>query len=142
MTTDASPAIEHRSRPAAVTAVVVLAVLQAVLLVAIGALLVARRGDAAVAADLEIDTSGVLPAGITLIVLGALPAVVALGLARGSELARSVTAAVMTLQLAPSVFAFVALQDLRPAGVTTLVVPVAVLWLLYGSDRSQGFFGR
>lgn len=142
MSTDATMRTANRSRPRPVTAVVVLAVVQAGLLMAIGALLVASRTDASVAASLEIDRSGVFPTGVALIVLGVLPAVLAVGLARGSELARSVTAAVMTLQLAPSVFAFVALQDLRPAGVTTLIVPVTVLWLLYGVDRSQEFFAR
>jgi len=142
MSTDATMPTANRSRPRPVTAVVVLAVVQAGLLMAIGALLVASRNDASVAASLEIDRSGVFPTGVALIVLGVLPAVLAVGLARGSELARSVTAAVMTLQLAPSVFAFVALQDLRPAGVTTLIIPVTVLWLLYGVDRSQEFFAR
>jgi len=65
----------NRPRPRPVTAVVVLAVVQAGLLMAIGALLVASRTDASVAASLEIDRSGVFPTGVTLIVLGVLPAV-------------------------------------------------------------------
>jgi len=135
---------EHppRRRPFAVTAIVVLVGVQALVLIGLGTYLILGEGDREVAEMIEVGRADVGVSGALLVALGAVPALVALGLARGSELARSVLAALVTLQLAPSVYALVALQDVRAGSITTLVLAVAVLWLLYGDPTSEEFFTR
>jgi hypothetical protein len=132
----------HQSdtRPVEVNAVVGLSVVQAALLLGAGGLVLWASDRSDVAAAIEVGHSDVVVAGWVLILLGALQLVLAAGLASGREAVRSIYAIVATLELAPAVYVLVALQDVRSGGVVSLVLSVGVLWLLYGSPRSQAYF--
>jgi hypothetical protein len=119
-----------------------LALVHAALLMAVGGLLVVARRDAGVADALELSTSDLTVAGGVLVALGLAEALLAIGLGRGSDLVRSIFAIVATLQIAPSVYTLIALQDVRTGGLASLLVSLVVLWLLYGATRSQEFFAR
>ena len=130
----------RRSRPVEITAVAALAVVQGLLLLLVGGLLIAAGNDREVAASLEVDPNAVVVVGIVLVVLGLVQCGLAIALTRGRELVRSVFAVLATLQIAPAVYALVALQDVRAGSVLPLAISLGVLWLLYGSPRSQEFF--
>jgi hypothetical protein len=128
------------ARPIEVTAVVVLSVIQSAFLMGAGVLVLWASDRADVAASIEIGRSDVVVAGWLLVVVGAVQAALAAGLATGREWVRSIYAVIATLELAPAVYALVALQEVRAGGVVSLVLSVGVLWLLYGSPRSQAYF--
>ena len=67
---------------------------------------------------------------------------VAVALARGSELVRSLIGAISTVQAAAAIYALVALRDVEAEGIWTLGMAVLILWLLYGSESTQEFFAR
>ena len=132
----------RRKRPKGVLALVVLGILQGVLLVlvAVAAAVLLGRIDEV---DLEgIDSPGLV--GYTVVAggLGIANLVLAVGLLRGSPLARSVTGGVAVAQVALATYAFTTLDDIRGGAVWSLVFPMGVLWLLYGSDAVEEFFRR
>ena len=59
-----------------------------------------------------------------------------------SEVVRSFLAALATLQGAAAVYALVSRQDARLPGAFPFVSAIAILWILYGSERSRRFFER
>lgn len=128
------------ARPVEVTAVVLLSLVQAVLLVGAGGLVLWASDRSDVAAAIEVGHSDVVVAGWILVLLGATQLALAAGLASGREVVRSIYAVVATLELAPAVYVLVAIQDVRAGGVVSLVLSVGVLWLLYGAPRSQAYF--
>ena len=91
-------------------------------------------------AQIEVDTEAVVVVGVVLVVLGLVQGALAIGLTRGRELFRSAFAVIATLQIAPAVYALVALQDVRAGSVLPLAISLGVLWLLFGAPRSQEFF--
>ena len=123
-----------------VTAVVVLSMLQAALLIGAGTLVLNAQDRADMAASIEVGRSDVAIAGWVLVAIGLAQALLAAGLASGRELVRSIYAVIATAQLAPAVYSLVALQEVRNGAVLSLVLSVSVLWLLYGAPRSQAFF--
>lgn len=133
---------ENPRRPAPVTAVVVLGVLQGILVLGIGALVLLASTEAEVQEALDTDAGAVRVLGFALVLLGAIGCVLAVMLARGSELARSVFGVLNVVHVGASVYALVALRDLAVASVWPLLLAVAVLWCLYGSDTATAYFDR
>lgn len=119
---------------------VVLSLVQSALLVAAGALVIAARRERDVADAFEVAASDLTVVGVALVALGLVQALLAVGLARGRDGVRTVFAVIATLQIAPAVYSLVALQDVRSGGITSVAISLGVLWLLYGSPRSQEFF--
>lgn len=114
----------------------------AALLMLVGALILVTRRDATAADALEMPASSLAVAGAVVLALGLAEALVAIGLGRGRDVFRSVFAVVATLRIAPAAYTLIALQDVRSGGLTSLVVSLVVLWLLYGRPRSQEYFVR
>lgn len=119
---------------------VVLSLVQSALLVAAGSLIIAARRERDVAESFEVAASDLIVVGVVLVALGLVQALLAVGLARGRDGVRTVFAVIATLQIAPAVYTLVALQDVRSGGITSVAISLGVLWLLYGSPRSQEFF--
>lgn len=136
-----APVVERR-RPRGVTVLVVLGLVQAVFVAALGALLVLARGEPDVRADFEGSEVSLLAAGISFVVVGVLVAGLAVLLSRGSDVARSIYAVVCTFQVASATYSLVALRELFEGAVVGLAIPMVVLWLLYGSAETQRFFER
>ena len=129
-------------RPRGVTAVVALGVLQGLLAAVLAVVLVAGRGDGELRQSWEASEAALLGIGVAVSAFAAVQLVVAVALARGSELARSVYAWVDGLAVALAVYSLVALRDLRLGSVWALVLPLAVLWLLYGPTTTRAWFER
>jgi hypothetical protein len=129
-------------RPVGVTVLVVLGLLQGAALLAVGGLVTVLRDEPDLAAALELPQAGVLVAGMTFIGLGLARLGFALALGRGSEVVRSLMAAVAMFQTGTAVYSLAALRDVRVAVVWPLVLAIVELWLLYGSEGTQEFFRR
>lgn len=137
----ADPAAEHqRRRPIGIRILVALAVLQGVLLVAVGSALVALHDDPGVQDALDTDGTTAGITGVVFVVVGVVQLALAVGLRRGRPLARSVYGAVATVQTATNVYALVALRDVRAGSVWALALSIAVLWFLYGTDETEEYF--
>lgn len=133
---------ERRRRPVGVTIVVGIGLFQSLLLALAGIAMIALRGEAEAQADFEAGPAALVGAGALLIALAVLGSTLALLLARGSDRVRSLFGLVNAIEVAAAVYSLVALRDLRAESVWALVLPVAVLWFLYGSERTQEFFRR
>jgi hypothetical protein len=129
-------------RPVGITVLMWLGVVQGLLLVGVGGLLVAVRGDPAVQTALEAEAVGLLGGGVILALLGLARLGLAVALGRGHEVVRSLFGAVAMVQAGGAVYSLVALRDVRIAVVWPFVLAVVELYLLYGSDRAQEFFAR
>jgi hypothetical protein len=129
-------------RPRGVTIVAVMALLQAVLLVLVGLALVLAGPDADVEGTIGLTPGTVRPGGAVLMTVGVVEGVLAVLLARGSDAVRSAFAALQTVHVATAVYGLAALRDVRAESVWALLLPVLVLWLLYGSAATTEFFER
>lgn len=129
-------------RPLGITVLVVLGVVQGLVVAAIGALLAVVSEDAALLSELDLTSSFVLGTGLGILAVGLLGVVLSVGLARGSNVVRSLYAAIATLEVAATTFSLLTIRDVRVAGIVGLVLPVAVLWLLYGAPNTPEFFER
>lgn len=129
-------------RPIGVTVLVWLGVAQGLLLVGLGGLLAAVRGDQALQTALEADEAVILAAGALLAVLGLIRLGLAVALGRGSEVVRSLFGAIAMAQAGGAVYSLIALRDVRVAVVWPFVLAVVELYLLYGTDRAQEYFAR
>ena len=118
----------------------VLAALQGALLLAVAAALVLGRDDREIQADFEAGTTGLAVSGALVGAIGAVSLLAAIGLLRASGLARNVFTVVAMVQLATSVYALIALGDVRGGSIWSFASSLAVLWFLYGSERTQAYF--
>jgi hypothetical protein len=136
------PATGTSRRPVGVTLVVVFGLLQAALVILVGVAMIVARDDPDVRASFDESQDTLLVVGIVVVLLGLVGGALALLLARGVDLVRSFLGILNTVEVAVAVYSLVALRDLRVGSVWALVLPVAVLWFLYGSEETQEFFER
>jgi hypothetical protein len=137
-----APGTEGRPRPRGLTAVVVFGLVQAVLVVALGTVMVVARDDVEVRRELGVDPGLLVVVGAVLIAVGVLGAVLAVLLARGSDRVRALYGLVNGINVAVAVYSLVALREVQLESVWSLVLPIAILWFLYGSPASQEYFRR
>jgi hypothetical protein len=119
-----------------------MALLQALLFVLAGLALVLAGPDADFEGTIDLEPGTVRVGGGVLMTVGVVEGVLAVLVARGSDAARSVFAVLQTVHVATAVYGLAALRDVRAESVWALVLPVLVLWLLYGSSSTAEFFDR
>lgn len=132
-------------RPRSVTIVVVLAVLQAAVICLLGLVLFLVEPGAVTQNIIEsedLDRFHLQVGGGVLVAFALVVAVFAVFVWRGSERARSVFGITQTVQIATAVYALVGQRDFGLESVWALFVPVAVLWMLYGSEHAAEFFDQ
>ncbi|MGI9578794.1 MAG: hypothetical protein ACR2OH_11375 [Microthrixaceae bacterium] len=132
-------------RPLEVWVIVVLGLLQAVGALAVAAVLFYARThpdlvDLLAENEPDISDSGLLATAVGVGLVGAVNLVLAILLAVGNKLARAIYAVTATFQIAAATYGLVAVRDIRVAAIVALLYPIAVIWLLYGSERSVRFF--
>lgn len=134
--------VQTPTRPVGITVLVVIGAIQGLLVVAtgVGLLVLSRRSE--VAAESDLSGGAVAVAGGLTLLLGLVSVVLALGLARGSNVVRFLYAAIATLEVAGTTYGLLTVRDLRTESIVALVLPVIVLWLLFGSTDSCEFFDR
>jgi hypothetical protein len=131
-----------RHRPRGLLAVVAFGLLQSLLVLAVGTALILGREDAEVRRELDADPGVLLAVGVVLLVVGLAGAALALLLARGSDRVRAFYGLVTGINVSVAVYTLVALRDVQAESLWSLVLPVGILWFLYGSRASQEYFER
>jgi len=141
MTTTEDPARRPR-RPVGVTVLVVIGVVQGLVVMTVGVVLGLLSEDSALLAETTLTRGALLGIGLAVLGVGLVGVVLAVGLARGSDLVRSLYAGIATLEIAATTFGLLTIRDIRTAGIVGLALPAAVLWLLYGAPNTAEFFHR
>jgi hypothetical protein len=130
-------------RPLLVTIIGILALLGGIAQAVFGAVFLGLRNDATLLADTKLSTSTITALGIACIVVGALTVVFAIGLLRGSRVARAFIGLSELAQLGLGIYAIVALDTARRgSAIGTVIGAVIVLYFLFGTKKAAAFFAK
>lgn len=130
-------------RPFFVTLSGILMVLAGLLQILFGALVLAERNNAKVLADAHMDSSRATGIGIGLLIAGAISVLLAIGLLRGSGVARGIMVLVGVAQIAFGIYAVAKLgTDRRPGAIGAIAGAAISLYLLFGTEKSRAFFAK
>ena len=131
-------------RPANVTVAGVLLIIFAALQILMGIL--ALLGGGAVAMGGSGTAAGVggaiLIVGIFVLVVGVLNLIFAIGVLRGSNVARWIVTILQILSIAGGIYSLVAGGQQLWQGLANLVIPVLILILLWVGERTRAFFAK
>jgi len=130
-------------RPIYVTITALLTFVVGALQLGMGVFVVAKRHDAKFLADTSASSSTLFALGLGLIGVGVVMALVAIGLMRGSRLARGIFFVGLVFQLAGGVYSVVTLQhDTRVGAASTIVGALVSFYMLFGSEKARLFFAK
>lgn len=128
-------------RPVGVTILVVLLWIQAVLQVIAGAVLIFARNDADILGQADLGSGDMLALGIGAIIVGVITGLLANAIGRGSNFARWVVAVFAGLNLITGFVEIFSISGhLVASGLMTIVIALAVLYILFGERGSREFF--
>lgn len=129
-------------RPGIVTLIVIYLWVVAIASALVGAVLVIAQGQEDIVAETGRTSTELLIMGITELVIMLLVVWAAMALARGSETARAVVAAVMVIRIAATVVLVVWIhtQGYLIAGLLHVLLPFFVLYALYGNEKAHDWF--
>ena len=81
--------------------------------------------------------------GVACIVVGVLGVLFAIGLLRGSRVARGLLGISQLAQIGVSIYTLAALDaSRRPGAIGGIVVALVVLYFLFGTDKAKAFFAK
>jgi hypothetical protein len=130
-------------RPVLVTVTSILIFLVGALQTLVGAIVLAKHNDAKFLADANATPSKLQALGIVLVVFGVISLLMAVGLARGSRLARAIVSIGMLGQIASGVYTLVTLKGSnRSTGIGMIVGALIGLYLLFGTEKAKSFFAK
>ncbi|WP_396656121.1 hypothetical protein [Microbacterium sp.] len=132
------------ARPANVTVAGVLLIIFAALQILMGIL--ALVGGGAVAASMN-DTNGGIAGAIAIVggfilVVGVLNLIFAIGVLRGSNVARWIVTILQLLSIAGGIYSLVSGGQQLWQGLANLIIPVLILVLLWVGERTRAFFAK
>lgn len=128
-------------RPLVVSLAGTMMLLGSLVQIVLGVSFALRRHDAELLERFDAEPSTVLAAAGFSVVVGALVALLAILLLRGSRLARAFVALSLLGDVVSGAYSSVALEGtVRLVGVAQIVGAVLALYLLYGTKRAQRYF--
>lgn len=131
------------TRPWYLTLIGVLGIIQGVFSVIFGIALIAERNDGDLLDHVDVSSDALLSTGIAALVIGAITIVVAAGLLRGSNVARLILGVLEIFHLVGGVIVLIFQSGVqRWDGLWAIVFALLILWIIFGSERSQEFFDR
>lgn len=140
--TQANQTTPHVSRPGGVTLLVVLGVIQGIGSVLTGLLVLLDRHDAILQSDTRLSDDKLTATGVVLILIGALYILLSIMLSKGSSLVRWIYGILAMFNVSAAVWGLLALRGEQQLGAAiSLVFGVIILWILFGTERSDRFFG-
>jgi len=111
--------------------------------IAFGGLLVSQRNDAELLTEADITSSQALAIGLVTLVFGVLSIVFALGLFRGSRIARLFVGVLEIGQIIAATITIATLDSSRRASaIGSVVSALIVLYFLFGTDKAKRFFAK
>lgn len=114
---------------------------QGMLTAALGLFLVLDRNDAELIDHTELSANQLAAVGIGALIGGTIHFLLAMALSRGSNVVRFLLGVVTLVNVAAAFWGVVATHgEQRLTASIALVIGLAILWILYGSSRSQQFF--
>lgn len=141
--------VTHR-RPASVTFLSVLGVIQGLVAIALGIFVIADRNDTEflrhinetdALADHQVTPDQLLTWGLIIVVAGALSALLAIALLNGSNFVRWLFGIGAVINVGGGLYGLIALHgEQRMTGAWGVVVGVVVLWILFGNREANEFF--
>ena len=130
-------------RPIYVTITAVLSFLVGALQVGMGLFVVSKRHDAKFLADADASSSKLLVLGVALAVIGLITLLMAIGLMRGSRLARGIVGFGLFMQGVAGVYTLITLKGgNRVSAVSMIVGSLVALYMLFGSEKARNFFAK
>jgi hypothetical protein len=140
--TQANQNSPHVSRPGGVTLLVVLGVIQGIGSALTGLFVLLDQNDATLQSDTRLSDNQLTATGAVLILIGALYILLSIMLSRGSSLVRWIYGILAMFNVSAAVWGLLALRGEQQLGAAvSLVFGVIVLWILFGTERSDQFFG-
>ena len=133
----------HVSRPGGITLLMILGVIQGLLAFLGGLILAVASDDATLQEESQLSADQLLAAGIAVMVVGGIVALLALALGRGSQVVRWLYGILTMVNVAFGAWGVFSLHgEQRLSSVFTLVFGLVVLWILFGSERTDRFFSQ
>lgn len=127
--------------PLGLGALAMLGGFQGLMAVALGVFLVLDRNDAELIDHTQLSSTQLASMGTGLIIGGTIHFLLAVALSRGSNIVRFLLGVVTLLNVAAAFWGVVATHgEQRLVAAFGLVIGLVVLWILYGSARSQRYF--
>lgn len=140
--TQASSNSPHVSRPGGITLLVVLGLIQGIGSILTGLFILLDHNDVTLQTDTRMSDNQLQGTGVVLLLVGALYIVLSIMLSRGSSLVRWIYGIVAMFNVSAAVWGLLALRgEQQLAAAFSLVFGVIILWILFGTERSDRFFG-
>ena len=137
-----SSAIAPR-RPWYLTLIGVLGIIQGIVTLIAGIALVVERNDQDLLGNVDVSSDALLATGIAALIIGAVTILVAAGLLRGSNAARVILGVVELFHLGGGLYVLIAHSGVsRWDGLWAIIWALLILWIIFGSERSEAFFDR
>lgn len=131
------------NRPGGITLLMILGVIQGVLAFLTGLILAIESDNATLQEESQLTSDGLLAAGIGIMVGGGLVFLLALALGRGSQVVRWLYGILTMFNVAFATWGVFSLHaEQRLSAVFSLVFGLIVLWILFGSERTDRFFAQ
>jgi hypothetical protein len=135
MSTAAAP-----TRGFLLTLIGVIGIIQGIVAILGGIGLIAERNDEDLLGNTDVGSTTLGWTGGWLIVIGVITLVVAIGILKGSDVARTVLAVVELFHIGGGLYVLIAHSGTeRWDGLATILVALVVLWILYRA-RSEAYF--
>lgn len=134
---------QHVRRPGGVTLLVVLGVIQGIAGFAAGLFLVLDRDDDDLIARSAMSSNALVLVGVVSMIVGVIMIALAMALSNGSNLVRWLFGIVTIVHVAGGVWGVFGLHgEQQLSAAFTVVFGLIILWILFGSERSDEFFAH
>lgn len=132
-----------RQRPVLLSIVTVLMIIGGLLAIGGGIMVIALRNDDRFRFDVNESSNTILGLGIAAIISGLISILLAMGLRRGSRIARALVAIYEVLHIIGAIFAIIRLDHgtYFVGSIVSIVIAVLILYYLYGTQGAREFFG-
>jgi len=116
---------------------------QGLVTIALGLFLVLDRNDAELIDHTQLSSAQLAAVGVGALIGGSIHFLLALALSRGSNIVRFLLGVVTLINVAAAFWGVVATHgEQRLTASIALVIGLAILWILFGSARSQQYFAE
>jgi hypothetical protein len=134
---------EHVRRPGGVTLLVVLGIINGIGGIIAGLVLVLDRDDAKLIDRASMSKDQLLWTGILVMIAGAVMVLLSIGLRQGSNIVRWLFGIVAMMSVATGVWGIFGLHgEQQLSSAFQAVFGIVILWILFGSERTDEFFAH
>ena len=134
---------QHVSRPGGITLLVVLGLIQGIAALIGGLVLILDKDDENLIAESAMSENQLLGTGIGLLSFGVIMIALSLALRNGSNFVRWLFGIVTMFNVAWGIWGIFALHgEQQLSAAFTVLFGVIILWILFGSERTDEFFAH